>query len=42
MSGYISWTYNYTLLAETYAIDWMNENGVEFVPMIYGTSLNKD
>ena len=42
LTGYISWTYNYSLFAETQAIDWMNENGVEFVPMIYSTSFKKD
>jgi hypothetical protein len=38
LSGYVSWTYNYSLKPEPQAVDWMNENGVEFVPMFFWTS----
>jgi hypothetical protein len=41
LSGFVSWTYNYSLYPETNAIDWMNANDVEFVPMLYGRSQTK-
>jgi hypothetical protein len=35
MAGYVSWTYNYALTVTEHSVDWINENGIVFIPMIH-------
>jgi hypothetical protein len=41
-SGYVSWTYNYALTPVEHSVDWINENGIEFVPMVHNVDSECD
>lgn len=32
---HVSWTYNYSLTPTPHSVDWINDNGIEFVSMIH-------